>query len=111
MDERFIRDRITQLRMERDISEYRMSLELGHSKGYIQSISSGRSLPSMSEFLAICEYLDITPAVFFTDPAESESKSPNGDSKEAAQTDDDAVYLKITHNQERILRELIDQII
>jgi len=111
MDERFIRDRITQLRMERNISEYHMSLELGHSKGYIQSISSGRSLPSMSEFLAICEYLKVTPAEFFTDPTESEIKSPNDDRKGIAHADDDAVYLKITHNQEKTLRELVDQII
>jgi hypothetical protein len=42
-----------------------MSLDLGHSKSYIQSISSGRALPSMSEFLVICDYLDITPRDFF----------------------------------------------
>ena len=42
-----------------------MSLDLGHSKSYIQSISSGKALPSMSEFLYICEYLDITPKEFF----------------------------------------------
>lgn len=42
-----------------------MSMELGHSKTYIQSISSGRSLPSFSEFLYICEYLGVTPREFF----------------------------------------------
>jgi transcriptional regulator with XRE-family HTH domain len=42
-----------------------MSLDLGHSKSYIQSISSGKSLPSLSEFLYICEYLEITPRDFF----------------------------------------------
>ena len=42
-----------------------MSLDLGHSKSYIQSISSGRALPSMSEFLQICDYLNITPRDFF----------------------------------------------
>ncbi|MBQ8568613.1 MAG: helix-turn-helix transcriptional regulator [Oscillospiraceae bacterium] len=65
--EDFIRTRITQLRIKRDISEYKMSLDLGHSKSYIQSISSGRALPSMTEFIAICEYLDITPRDFFDD--------------------------------------------
>ena len=44
-----------------------MSTDLGHSKSYIQSISSGRSLPSMSEFLYICEYLGVTPEEFFDD--------------------------------------------
>ena len=42
-----------------------MSIDLGHSKGYIQSISSGRALPSMSEFLTICDYFGITPLEFF----------------------------------------------
>ncbi|MDY3250940.1 MAG: helix-turn-helix transcriptional regulator [Candidatus Choladocola sp.] len=65
MDEQFIRDRITELRIQKNISEYKMSLDLGHSKSYIQSISSGRAMPSMSEFLYICEYLNISPKDFF----------------------------------------------
>ena len=44
-----------------------MSLDLGHSKSYIQSISSGKSLPSLSEFLYICDYLGVTPKEFFDD--------------------------------------------
>ncbi|MDE6087327.1 MAG: helix-turn-helix domain-containing protein [Oscillospiraceae bacterium] len=63
--EDFIRNRITQLRMNKNISEYQMSLDLGHSKSYIQSISSGRAMPSMGEFLSICEYLEVTPKDFF----------------------------------------------
>ena len=39
MEESYIAKRITQLRMARNISEYQMSLELGHSKSYIQSLS------------------------------------------------------------------------
>ena len=65
IDEKFIRERIPEIRMKRGISEYKMSYELGHNKSYIQSIVSGRSLPSMSEFLYICEYLEITPMEFF----------------------------------------------
>lgn len=65
MDEEFIRKRITQLRIQKNISEYKLSLDLGHSKGYIQSITSGRALPSMSEFLSICDYFGITPVEFF----------------------------------------------
>ena len=65
MDEAFVRNRISQLRVKKGVSEYRMSTELGHSKSYIQSISSGKSLPSFSEFLYICEYLGVTPAEFF----------------------------------------------
>ncbi len=65
MDVQFIRDRISQLRTNQGISEYKMSLDLGHSKSYVQSISSGKALPSMSEFLYICEYLGVTPKEFF----------------------------------------------
>lgn len=67
MDEQFIRDRISYLRQQKGVSEYKMSMDLGHSKGYIQGISSGRALPSMSEFLYICEYLGVTPQQFFDD--------------------------------------------
>lgn len=67
MDEYYIRKRITELRICKGVSEYRMSMDLGHSKGYIQSISSGRALPSMSEFLVICEYFNITPVEFFSE--------------------------------------------
>ena len=65
MDDNFIRTRISELRIRKNISEYKMSLDLGHSKSYIQSISSGKALPSMSEFLYICEYLGVTPKDFF----------------------------------------------
>lgn len=67
MNDRFIRDRISILRTKKGISEYKMSLDLGHSKSYMQSISSGKALPSLSEFLYICEYLGVTPKEFFDD--------------------------------------------
>lgn len=65
MDLKFIRDRISVLRIKKNVSEYRMSTDLGHSKSYMQSISSGRSMPSLGEFLYICEYLGVTPREFF----------------------------------------------
>ena len=73
MDESFIRQRITQLRIQKNVSEYKMSMDLGHSKGYIQSISSGRALPSMSEFLSICEYFNITPIEFFDEKSHEQA--------------------------------------
>lgn len=63
--EQFVRERITKLRLQKDISEYQLSYDLGHSRGYINNISSGKSLPSLSEFFAICDYFKITPAEFF----------------------------------------------
>lgn len=65
MDTDYIVRRITELRLKKGIAEHRMSLDLGHSRSYMQGISSGRALPSMTEFLAICDYLDVTPKDFF----------------------------------------------
>ena len=65
MYEKFVRDRISQLRMQKGVSEYQMSYDLGHSRGYIYNISSGKSMPPMKEFFAICDYFDITPLEFF----------------------------------------------
>ena len=67
MYETFIRERITALRIKKNISEYKMSRDLGHSNSYMHSISSGKALPSLSEFLYICEYLGITPQEFFNE--------------------------------------------
>ena len=63
--EEFVRNRITQLRLNRGISEYQLSYDLGHSRSYINNISSGKSLPSLNEFFAICDYFNITPVEFF----------------------------------------------
>lgn len=65
MREEFIRERITQLRIKKGVSEYQMSYDLGHSRGYVYNISSGKALPPLKEFLAICEYFEITPQDFF----------------------------------------------
>ena len=65
MYEEFVRERITQLRLKKGVSEYQMSYDLGHSRGYVYNISSGKALPPMKEFFAICEYFEITPQQFF----------------------------------------------
>ena len=67
MQEEFIRNRITQLRLAKGVSEYQMSYDLGHSRGYVYNISSGKALPPLKEFLAICDYFEITPQQFFDD--------------------------------------------
>lgn len=63
--EDFIRTRITELRIMKDISEHRMSLELGKSGSYIRGVTSGAALPSLKELFNIMSYFDITPAEFF----------------------------------------------
>ena len=65
MYEQFVRERITELRMSKGVSEYKMSQALGKSRGYIYNISSGKALPPLKELFYIMEYFEITPAEFF----------------------------------------------
>lgn len=66
-----IRNKITQIRMERNVSEMRMSLDLGQSQCYIHHIASGRSSPSVQGLLNICEYFEMEPSEFLEDPMPS----------------------------------------
>ena len=93
MEENFIRERLTQLRMKKNVSEYKMSLDLGHSKSYIQSIVSGRAMPSMTEFLYICDYLDVTPAEFFDEKIKNPALLNNMIEKASEMGDDDLQLL------------------
>ena len=72
---KLVRERLTQLRLQKGASEYKMSYELGHCKGYINNISSGKALPSLSEFFAICEYFEMTPLEFFDVEVQNPRKS------------------------------------
>mgnify|MGYP000977226650 FL=1 len=71
MNEDFVRERITNLRIKKGVSEYQMSYDLGHSRGYIYNISSGKALPPLKEFFAICDYFEITPQQFFDDSSKN----------------------------------------
>ena len=66
----FIKRRIARLRTDSNISARELSLRLGQSTGYINTIENGKSLPSMAMFLYICEYFNITPKEFFDDESE-----------------------------------------
>lgn len=61
----FLRNRITELREQKGVTEYRMSLELGKSGSYIRSITSGATLPSLKELFNIISYFEISPPEFF----------------------------------------------
>jgi len=65
MDMDFIRKRITELRLQRGISEYQLSYDLGHSKNYIHNIVNGHSQPSVKELLYLIDVLGTTPRDFF----------------------------------------------
>ena len=103
MDAEFVRNRITALRMQKEVSEYQMSYDLGHSRGYINNISSGKSLPSLAELFAICEYFDITPAEFFTEQL-SNPKLVRQTTQELELLEEDDLRL-IQMNIRRLLRK------
>lgn len=58
-------ERLTKLRIQKGVSAREMSLCLGQNPGYINSIESGRNMPSLNSFFYICEYLELTPEDFF----------------------------------------------
>lgn len=70
----FIRHRITELRMKKDVSEHRMSLDLDKSGSYIRGITSGAALPSLKELFNIIAYFEITPAEFFAPLEDKDTK-------------------------------------
>ena len=103
MTESFVKDRITQLRLKKGVSEYKMSYDLGHSRGYINNISSGKTLPSMTEFFAICDYFEITPVEFF-DAKTANPKLSRSVLQLLEQLDEDDLELTLI-NIKRLLRK------
>ena len=103
MDIEFVRERITQLRLQKGVSEYKMSYDLGHSRGYVNNISSGKTLPSMTEFFAICEYFEITPVEFF-DIKSANPKLSKSVLSAIEQLDEDDLELTLA-NIKRLLRK------
>ena len=69
--EEFFAQRLAQLRYEKDVSARDMSLSIGQNPGYINSIETGKSLPSMMGFFYICDYLKVSPKDFFDDRIDS----------------------------------------
>lgn len=65
MYEEFTQNRITQLRLQKDVSARDMSLSLGQNDSYINRIENQKALPSLSGLFYICEYFGITPQEFF----------------------------------------------
>lgn len=65
MDEKAIALRLAQLREKKGVSARDMSLSIGQNPGYINNIESGKSLPSLTGLLYICEYLNMSPRDFF----------------------------------------------
>lgn len=93
IDDDFFAKRLTALRIEKGVSEYRMSLDLGHGASYINMIANGKSLPSMGEFLYMCDYLGVTPSEFFDEKFEGQLKYKELDEIAKRLSDDDFEFL------------------
>ena len=67
MTDSFIGNRIAELVKVKKISTIKMSEDVAQSKDYIDNIIEHKQFPSMQSFLAICDYLELSPAEFFTE--------------------------------------------
>ncbi len=65
MKKNYIGDRVTSLRMAKDISEYNLSRNIGKCNNYINKVSSGIIKPSIDTLEAICDFFEITLSQFF----------------------------------------------
>ena len=70
--ENFVRNRIAELRTQKNISARDMSLSLGYGGGYINNIENKNSMPSIQGLFYICEFFKIDLKDFF----DTGSKSP-----------------------------------
>ena len=95
----FVRNRITELRIKKGISEYQMSYDLGHSRGYINNITSGKSLPSLNEFFSICDYFEITAVEFFDQQQKNPELVNKALSKFKLLNDSDMILVLGIHNR------------
>lgn len=93
-----LRNRLVQLRMQKGSSARDMSLSLGQNQGYINNIESGKAMPSMNTFFAICHFLEITPQEFF----DMDVKNPAFRDELAMKID------RLPLKKQQILSELID---
>ena len=74
MYEDLLYERLSRLRTQKGVSARDMSLSLGQSESYINKIENKKSLPSMTGFFYICEYLNVHPKAFFDDEVSSPTK-------------------------------------
>ena len=58
-------ERLTFLRVQKGVSAREMSLAIGQSHTYINTLENKNNLPSMAAFFYICEYLNVRPKEFF----------------------------------------------
>ena len=66
-------EKIALLRTEKNISAYKLSMALGHSKTYMYRVENGEIDLSIDTFLEILDVLGVTTAEFFC-PENSQTK-------------------------------------
>ena len=71
MDNISFAERLTKLRMAKNVSAREMSFAIGLSANYINKIENKKTLPSMMTFFYICEYLNISQQEFFDENNEN----------------------------------------
>ncbi|MBQ8659088.1 MAG: helix-turn-helix transcriptional regulator [Clostridia bacterium] len=86
------RERITSLRLKKNVSAREMSLAIGQCQSYINVLENGKGFPSMDAFFNICDYFEITPKEFF-DFDSSDPKRLSGLIEDIKQLSDEQIEL------------------
>ncbi len=60
-----ILNRITQLRMQKNITEKKISRDIGKTSTYLSSMNKNKSMPSLRTLISICDYLGVSLSEFF----------------------------------------------
>ncbi|SCI66381.1 Predicted transcriptional regulator [uncultured Clostridium sp.] len=62
----FVLQRISELRLQKGVSEKQMSREIGRSASYLSAMINNKSLSSLATLIEICDYLEVTLEEFFS---------------------------------------------
>ncbi len=65
MTKDYIRNRIANIRIAKNISARKLSLELGMSSEYVNQVENGRLTPSLDFILNFCDYFKLSVSEFF----------------------------------------------
>ena len=98
MYEDLLAQRLYHLRELKGVSAREMSLSLGQNSSYINRIENKIAMPSVQNLFYICEYLQVSPAEFFS----AENKNP------ALIHELTGKMEKLTAKQLSIIKEIID---
>ena len=105
-------ENLRKFRNERNISAREMSLSLGQNVNYINLIENGKRLPSMQGFFLICEYLKVSPHVFFESMDSEKLQQFEGDSREARNIEEFCSDIKkLSDTEFTILKKMLHALV